>query len=828
MKNPSIVCLATSVGLTVAAFGYDIHSPLCTPIVERKAPAGSEMAFIREGKADFAIVIDKDAERRARNNKAEKSIGPAVELLLREFKECFGVAVEVVDERDSSMLSKYAYHLVVGDSSVARANGLDWSKMPDQGYEIKSFEKGLMLVGSDSSLVDAYNGLTQLDKRGSSRGTFFAACDFVNRFLGVQYFFPGEYGTYRPHLRDFTVSPVHYSDKPHFNHRGAEYYFAKDLRGKNWDRHWSKLLGKVSKEDRAFPYWRIGGTNPVGGGHVPNPHWYAQEHPDKLKTIFYTSPNGKFWYHPTNYSKCNFNVVDLGFADLMIADWKKIIDSDGKWNFGGNRPIPGKKSLQFGVCDVAMTIPDMLGDPVVEKEGLMTPEDVARGGDWAFANVYGRFHHYLATRAKELWPDSKFWIMAYYNCYYAPTDPKWTLPDNAEVKFCARDFPMKMRNGARMAKTVMMLADWYRNLGNRPVQSLWLYNDRANLSARAICPEFIADIPKVCGKYLGTEGGMFMDYDTIAYDDVWNHYYSAWVEVMSEWNPKTDVDAAIDAHWNLFYGEKAGPHLKRFHRVLKEAYLKYYMMSDDSYPQYPISMVDELEESLKAAEAALEPDSVEMKRFRVLSEPWPAEFAKRRALAAYRPSVSKVARLAAGARPDAKFWSAVATVPMMDPDGIRNDLKSDTDFKLATDGELLYFHITGNYSTASEKGILPFSNDAHVEIFVAPGLGREVNYMFAFDPAGNEYLQYQRLLPIPQPSDRTWRPEGYKLDVTTAADSWTADLVLPLKALADELPKSGDRWNLNLMRLRRDLPRLGNSMVMRNHHDNVMYAMMEF
>ena len=824
---------ATAIAAFAAIFtlaAYDLHTPLCTPIKELRKPAGEKMAFVKDGKAAFAIVIDKDAEKRAQKNKASKSIAPAVKLLQKEFKACFGIEVEVVDENDAAKLAEYDYRLLVGDSVAARAIGLDAKKMPDQGYEVKSFEKGLALVGSDSTLFDGYNGLTRLDKRGSSRGTYYAACDFVNRFLGVQYFFPGEYGTYRAAQTDLVIEPVHYADKPYFNGRGQEYYFNVCLGPgtKQWKNHWSKLMGKVDEENKCFRYWRIGSTNPTGGDHTPNPIWYAQEHPDKLKTIFYTSPNGKFWYHPTDYSKMNYNVIDLGLADLLVEDYKRVIDSDGKWNFGGNRTIGGKKTLKFGVCDVSMTIPDVLGDPTVEKLGLMTEEDIARGGDHAFANIYGRFHQYLANRCKELWPDSKFWIMAYYNCYYAPTDPKWFLPDNVEVNFCAREFPMRMRNGAAMAKTLVMMMDWYKALGNRPIQHLWLYNDRANLSARAICPEFIADIPKVCGKYLGTDGGMFMDYDCIVYDDVWSHYYSAWAEVMSEWNPDLDVDAAIDAHWELFYGKAAGKHLKRFHRILKEAYLKYYMMSNEAYPQYPIYMVDELEECLKLAEAELKPDSVEMKRFRLLSELWPAEFQRRRALAAYRPSTYKVARLAKGEKPDAAFWAKTSAMAMMETGGSGVTPENDTAFKLATDGETLYFHVDGNYATASKAGIVPFSNDTHVELFVTPGLGKEVNHMFAFDPAKNEHLQFQRLKPIPQPEDRTWKPEGYKLEVQVAADSWTGDMEVPLKVFGAGLPAAGDVWNVNALRTRRSHKTEGNSMVMRNHHDVVMYAKMEF
>lgn len=274
MKHILLAVLAAP----MCAGAYDLHSKLFVPIKEKTPPAGGEMAFVTGGKPDFAIVIDKDAEKRAKNNKAAKSIGPAVKILKREFGKVFGAKVEVVDENDAAALAKHAYQLVVGDSRTARENGVDVRKLPDQGFAVKTFAKGIIVAGSDSSLVDGYNGLTRLDKRGSSLGTKYGAIDFVNRFLGVIYLFPGEYGTYRPQTKDLVIKPVHYEDAPYFNHHSGTYFFGLTLSPKKRP-HWEKLMGKIAEEDRAYTYWRLGGTNPVGGGHCPEPISYGKLHP---------------------------------------------------------------------------------------------------------------------------------------------------------------------------------------------------------------------------------------------------------------------------------------------------------------------------------------------------------------------------------------------------------------------------------------------------------------------------------------------------------------------------------------------------------------------
>ena len=806
---------------------YDLNTPLCTPITEKNKPAGTPMTFVKDGKYAFAIVIDQEAEKRVKNCKAAKSIAPAVKLVADEFEKIYGARPEILDEGDEAALAKYQYRLVIGESKSAAAEGLKSADIPDQGFVIKSFEKGLVIIGNDSSLLENFNALTKLNHRGSSRGTFYGACDFVNRFLGVVHFFPGEYGTLRPAAADLVISPVHYADKPYFNMHGADYHLNCTL---NYDaKKWEPFIGKVREEERCWRYWRHGGTNPLSGEHYPEPFCMQRLHPDKLKTIFYTTPKGRFWCHPTSYSGNYYNVIDLGFADILVEDYKKIIATDGKYNWGPSRPLGGIKQLAFGVTDVAMTPQDVLGDPTVEKLGLMTEKDLALGSDRAFANIYGRFHQYLARRVKEELPEAKLWLMPYYNCYYAPTDPKWTLPDNVEINFCARDFPLYTRSPDKVAKTITMLKDWYKILGNRPAQKIWLYNDRDNLSARAVAGEFVGEVPKVCGKYLGTEGGMFMDFD--GHWGLWHHYYSLWACSMSQWNPDFDVDAAIDAHWPRFYGEEAGKWLCKFHRLLKEAYLKYYINSQETCPQYPLSYVEAMEECLAKAKAALKPGTPEMKRYELIAAPWPAEFAKRRILAEYKPQVYRAARIKVGTKPDAAFWAALEPVKLFDPKGSKKSIANRADIKLAWDEKNLYVHCEGFYPVKAKEGVAIWNNDT-LECFFSPGLGKEVNYQIATDPVGGEWTQFKRYRPVQQPADRTWRPKDLKFDCHPTEKGWLGDITIPFEGFSGvKTPLAGERWNFNVVRtasLMKPSETAACSLTMGNNHDSLMYAILEF
>lgn len=226
---------------------------------------------------------------------------------------------------------------------------------------------------------------------------------------------------------------------------------------------------------------------------------------------------------------------------------------------------------------------------------------------------------------KEL-PGKKLVLLPYSNYTRAPLNPKWTLPDNVELRVCIFDFPAWTRNREIAAKWQENMNEWYNALGRRPVVSLWLYNVPGNPFARAIAPQLIADVPKVLGKTLGNTELFFDQYGGLEF----YYYYANYAGVRGMWNPGFNVDAAIAEHWEPFYGKEAGAYLKQFHKVLFDSYMKYFVPQKERNPLYPVTVINELESLLKKAESSIPPDSIEMKRFRVFAFPWKKAFESQR------------------------------------------------------------------------------------------------------------------------------------------------------------------------------------------------------
>ena len=740
-----------------SVFAYDIHTKALTPITEKPVPAGTAMRFVEDGELRFAIVTD-DAKRDAK----------AVALLREVFEKTTG-RTPLVQAPVVAATNGLPYRLVLAKDET----------LPKEGFSIKTSHDGLSIAGH----------------------VYFGSLDFAERFLGVRWYFPGENGCIYPACRNLSVAPVWYEDAPFYQQRGGVYFLNASFINAAQLRKWEPYMGKIKQADRRFlDRWRDGGTLAGGGSHNPFPDKIAKSHPDKLKTIFYTSPQGKFWYNPKAHLGNVYNVLDLGFADLLVEDWKHYYASGRKpeadrGGFGGQ---VNDTFVSFGVCDTYLPIGEVVSHPVVKELGLVTEKDLARDKDAAMANVYARFYQYLARKVEKELPGKRLLLLCYYNSKCASLDPRWKLPDNVDVNVCDIRLPLRMRSPQHVEGVRQLFREWYETLGGRPPLKAWLYAGWT-LFGRAIGPEFIGEVPKALGKYMG-RGGLF--YDFTGAHDLWHYYYSAYAGWRSQWNPDLDVDAAIDEMWDLCLGPEAGAKMKAFHRELKDAFVKYQACDEAGWnsPSYPVAVIDRLDALLKETEALLAPGSVEMKRFKLAADFWPEPFKQQRARASYEPPIYDVHRLMPGETPvvdgnaDEAFWAKLPSATFLNRfDG--RPMPETGSLKLAWDAKGVYVLLECKAGAPKTDGYL-WANDT-LEVFFSPGLGKEVLSHLSFDAKGEAYFERQRLRPIPQPKDVEWKAEGHAYKAKAGDGGWTAELFVPFSAFEDGAPKAYDNWNFN-------------------------------
>lgn len=817
-------------GITLSA--YDLNSPEVFPVSYQKAPVHAPLKMIVNGELNFVIAADLQAEKRmSGRSRSAKSIEPALQILSEAIEKCTGKKAQIVDVKNIPAGKNV---IVVGDCKITRENGIDVFKLPNQGFAVKTFPQGIIIAGHDSSLIDGYNKhpLAQL---GPRTGTRYGAYDFTERFLGVRYYFPGEYGTLTPEVRNLTITPVSYTDAPYFQTRGGIYSIISCLAPGKPRKFWEKWLGPLTNADQQFyQKLRLGGDEPGSGGHNPRPERMAKSFPDKLKTIFYTSTAGNFWYNPKGHVGNYFNVIDLEFADLFVDSLKRYYSSNGKINEGGYANC-NLTNISFGMCDTLMPDIEVYNDPTVRKLKLMTEQDMKRGANSGMANIYARFHQYLANRINQEWPGRKLWILAYYNVRYAGNDPRWKLPPNTEVQLCLGDLPNKVRSPEHLKKMLKIAEEWYISLGNRPVQKIWTYSGFSPF-VLAINGEFVGDIPKKFGKYLGNSHIYFGQCCGIP-GDMWFFYYSIYAAYRSEWNPNWNAAAAIDAHWEPFYGKETGKYLRQFHQLLRDCYAKYELKKDVTQMMilYPILELQKMERLLENAKKSVKPGSVEEKRLNLFMAPWKDAISSAKNQLAYERPVYNVYQLlrkdkiSVDGQDTEPFWKKVKPMQLQDPLGTGNEIKYPAQIKLVWNKTGIYGLCKTPYKPTFSKNKALFLND-NFELIFSPGMKQETVYQIAFDPMNQKFFGTQRFLPILQPFDKYWKAPGVKIEMVQNDKEWTTEFYIPFTVFDCPAPTAYQTWLGNIVRNKTGEQKeySGTAMTLGNNRNISMFGIIRF
>lgn len=810
------MCVIVASWMGGSSLAVPVDNPALPPVSFKPVEAHAPLRLVENGEIKFAIIADRQAEKGFPEN---KSVTLAVDLLLEAMERCIGQKPEVFEIIDAEKAKAFPYQIILGDNALTRALGMNASKLPEEGFEVKSFPGGIAIVGYDLSLTKD-NKRGPLDTRGSQTGTLYGAMDFCERFLGTRTFYPGEWGSLFPKVITLSIDPVNYTDYPRFADRDR-YFTNLAYQGKEKQEKWAPLVGTYAYQEanglRFDQRLRQAKRTPFFASHNPNPHTFAKAYPDRLETIFYRTPSGNQMYDDKYVWSCYFDITNLEFADLLVESLKKYYATDGKENDGW--AALSEEYISFGQCDSEVPLRDMTNNPAVMKYGLLA------NGNTEYNNIYARFYQYLAERIKEEFPGKKLTLLPYANYFNAPTDPRYTLPDNVELRVCFYALSTIHKEETR-EKGLKQIKDWYAALGNRPVASLWLYNVPNEEFARAVVPGFTDELVKLLGGYLGRQD-LFLD----QWGDLEPYYYLAnYAANRSMWNPDFNVAAAIEEHWAPFYGN-AAPYLKAFYRILLENYIERF---ENGQKLYPASVYDRLEALLATAEKSLEPDSIEMKRFQVFAAPWPTAIQKKRNLLNYERPVHGVRKLlpretiTVDGKLDETVWTKANPIVLRDPNGSNDPLKFPSDLKLAWDQTGIYGGFSFPYSPKRDPAKSLWEN-CNVEVFLSSSLKGEFYNHYAIDSLNNRHIGFQG--PEPLAYNGKWQSPGFKSVVTADEKGWVIEFFIPYEDLKVDPPAVGDNWLANIVRNKLSTPPeySGNSLTPagNNHHIDT-YGIIKF
>ncbi len=797
MKRKALLAMLLMGALATGSEGakpYGANAAL-NPVRFQPPPSHEPLRLITEGRAAFAIAIDQASESTI-NQRRRRSIHRGAEVLRKAFGKCFGVEVPIVDAGEAGLAERYGYLILVGKSVLTDALEMRPLELPAEGFEVRSFAGGVAIAGHDGSIIpDAYHpmdsGLYRLN------GTLNGVHDFIERFLGVRFYYPGD-GTIWPEASELTLQPVHYQDWPTFQRR-----YSWAVQHSLTEKNWIPELGPFQPTDFE-ERWRLGQSTRMTSSHSPKPESWAKVHPDKIETIFYRAPNDHLYYNTKQHTGNYFDVTNLEVAKLLVDDLVKFYESGGTYTapWDGWYP-PNSEYVIFGQCDTFLATLDN----AVVRELELIPASRRDSRDGALSDIYSRFHIALAEELKARLPDKRLAIMPYQNYALPPLKEEYSrFPDNVDLCVCIGDFPRSIRNPEAVARWRERLKQWYEVLGNRPVEQLWLYNAPNDTFGRAVIARMVAEIPGQMGEYLG-RGGMYFDLHG-GFD--WEHYYNYYAMYRAMWNPEFNVDAALNEQWELMYGA-AAPHLEAFDALLVERWESVRALGGKAEEAYPLTVLDELEKLLSQAQEAVVPESVEARRLALFSKPWPKAFERARGLVLHSKPHYLVKRIpeailpAIDGKAEESFWQEAPLLALRDPFGGMEPPAFPTRARLAWSADSLYaiFEMTGAPKADEEKGL--FTND-NVEIFLSPGMDGNDYFQIAVDATGQFWQGQQTLKPVATPVNADMRIAGFEQAISIGDDGWTLELRIPFAGLEVESPEVYSSWQVNIIRNKHSQP----------------------
>ncbi|MBO4513400.1 MAG: DUF4838 domain-containing protein [Victivallales bacterium] len=777
---------------------FEYKNPALNPVKFEAAPSHGEIKLLVDGKMNFVIARAKnDGEDKVARDR--RSVTLAEEALVDAFERITGEKPKVVDAA-SEEAGKAPFVISIGKNAISEKLGIDFNAFPKEGFIVKTFERGVVIAGDDGYLTPSrYHKFDRPQYRFN--GTTHGAYDFIERVLGIRFYYPG-IGVYAPqNVKDITLTPVCYTDAPVYHNR-HHYAFNKfSQNGVPW---------KGVKADKFFDKaWRFAKTSrfpdPI---HTPVPHVMLEAHPDKADVIFYKDKFGVVHNGPKS---AVLDITNLELAHLMVEDAKHFYDTDGQWNVHwrekpGSRYTSGRtpnpEYICFGQADHYLgNMPDAMA-PFIPKE-----RKNSKSG--ALSDVYMRFYIAMAKEMKEVLPGKKLATCAYHNYKLPPLLVKpEDVPDNIDMLICTGTIALS-RSKQMQESWKDIYGGWSKLMGGRPVHA-YTYGTSIPFT-KAIEGYYMKDFIKALEPYLAKDGGIF-------FDAGFNyHFYSTYYLVFRNyWNPAFNNQAAMDEHWPLLYGPKAGAALRSFYELLRERWEKDYIGAGKGdelvgistarlYQAFNAKTVNKLEAYLKQAREATAPDSVERQRVEFFAQPWASAFKSARSYHSMVIPLHNVSRveknekIVVDGKLDEPIWKRAVAMKMQDAYGSGKEIKSKPECKMAWDDKGIYVAFTGHGGVAAKKGDLWVESD-NVEFFLAPGVKKEMYYQIAVSAANDIHQAKKVERPVPGPRDDNWRCTGLLREVSIEGDEWHLEMFIPYEGLFEcKAPKPYTVWDCNFV-----------------------------
>lgn len=766
----------------------------------------AQVPIVRDGKSAATIVI-------AKNSDVEIEI--AVSELKDFVKRSTGAELPVKTENDAVEGNV----ILLGASGATRALGIDETKLPPEGFVIKTFPGKVAIVG---------NREKRLNEKVTQKvyGTLWGVYRFLEDEVGCRFYFPG-LGTIVPEKKDLATS-LNIEDAPKFpirqvhppRHSWDEKMAERLAIGPEYDRQDLDIMaGRAKNTAGCKNYFRYRFAN-AHGNVFPNhstSHWgdlYHKTHPEYFAmrddgSRYMLPPDPKSKGYRTKHWHCYLDYSSE-------AALKQMIDDHVAW-YEKKEPEKIKvwQSVHKSRCPNDFYIPLTPNDGLFLSRSPRAKELIALGTEehWGRASEYVEwFRRNFAQAMHEKYPHLQVWALAYSSYTYPPTTIK-DYPPNYHVMLAVMPGLGNLKQRDQMEHWLGVARRWHA-LTRTPLH-YWQY------SCWPAVPDPVFSAPSIQQWYreLGAISlGMFLNgpraiKGVIGHDHL-NHYLAA--RLM--WNPDLDIDAELEDYCVNMY-EAAAPEMHDFFKTVQRRWndvqwdiplFQKIPGAEQMYGEngtYPPEVTAQLAACIDKALAVTGLSENARRRVEWIRDDYADWFRLAKQMHTGSNPYYYAFRVSAAPEIDGRIdgdkgWSGIPDIVIDRYMESGKPTRVKSFLKVAWDDEYLY--LGANHMEPEPDKIVVKWNDGEgvwsddaVDFFLDPAASRVDNHHFMVNAAGKKTVvrTHEGL------ADRNKPYPGMKIATATGKDRWVFEMRIPMSAL-EVKPAEMHRWIWNFYRNR--------------------------
>ncbi len=712
------------------------------PVTFHKSPQHEKITLVKGGKAKAEIVVFPK----------NKMLRLAVRDLQRLIKATTGAELPIVKKRTGIPA------IVIGQNPIIAKT------LPIEGFVIKTGPNTIYIVGNDEV------------------GTTWGVNEFLERFVGVRWYWPEEKGSKKlvgtsiiP-SSNLVVKPVWITDQPVFRKR---HRYPPNIASISAD------LSSQDRHLRCYNSWPI-------FLRVHTPYGWDKFYKKSRPEIFQLRSDGGRDYNMLCYG--NKRTLETYLEEIKIQLKAEKDGAPPNWG----RMVVYKKTISVSPADLHV------GCRCVDCRALWETD----AGDYGTASVImAKFVEKLAKEVKKRWPDLTILYLPYLNYTYFPGDI--SFPDNVEIQICGMPGLAQYKDASINKSEQDNIDAWFAASG-RKIQnwhySCWPENrtKAAYLFPNVIKKHYQQNRNKTVGTFInGTKNHWARQHVSLY----------VWLKVL--WNPEFNVDAAVEQYTKRMYGPAAADMQKLVNMLItgweKDNWSNHVFSPKSVYEEsYPRKNVIKMEKLLEKAFASAKGDKLASKRLNYYAGPLREFFTESKQYAdgtGIKPLIAK--QVVEDPKLDGKLtdsvWKNAQALNFVMAKNKANPTPKFTTTVRAVwtrRGITFGFHMLEPTPDKLKRDIGKNSRDEpliwwndNVEIFLDVTGQRSSYYQFIVT-ANTAILDSNG-------KDKSWTAQGLKTATHIGKDFWSLEVFVPYSTFKDAvLPGTGVEWYGNFTRHR--------------------------